>query len=163
VPIVIIQGWPIRRWTRCFCHCATIPAGPCSCRKWGSLETFAAQGLLAHRGSVGMLRRPVTATREHPLLGNGTGRFERAHTNPYRANRPRRLGWRFYARPWHDSGVIAVARIVLRFLADLIGLALLAIRPRRSVEVENLLLRRQLAFHLRRGASSRGASMPQLG
>jgi homeodomain-containing protein len=38
--------------------------------------------------------------------------------------------------------VIAFARIVLLLLADLIGLALLSIRPRRSIEAENLVLRR---------------------
>ena len=55
----------------------------------------------------------------------------------------------------HDAGVITFARIVLQFLADLVGLALFAIRPRRSVEAENLILRRQLALFKERGAKPR--------
>jgi hypothetical protein len=53
--------------------------------------------------------------------------------------------------PWHDPGVIAFARIVLLLLADLIGLTVLALRPTRSVEAENLVLRRQLALYKERG------------
>jgi putative transposase len=51
--------------------------------------------------------------------------------------------------------VIAFARFVLVLLADLVGLALLAIRPRRSIEVENLILRRQLALYRERGTKPR--------
>jgi putative transposase len=51
--------------------------------------------------------------------------------------------------------VIAFARIVLLFVADLIGLALLTLRPRRSVEAENLVLRRQLALYKERGVKPR--------
>jgi putative transposase len=51
--------------------------------------------------------------------------------------------------------VIAFARIVLLFIADLIGLALLALRPRRSVEAENLVPRRQLALYKERGVKPR--------
>ena len=51
--------------------------------------------------------------------------------------------------------MIAFARIVLLLLADLVGLALLAIRPRRSIEAENLVLRRQLALYKERGAKPR--------
>jgi putative transposase len=43
----------------------------------------------------------------------------------------------------------------MRLLSDLVGLAVLAIRPRRSVEAENLLLRRQLALFKERGAKPR--------
>jgi hypothetical protein len=59
--------------------------------------------------------------------------------------------------------VIAFARIVLLLLADLVGLARLAIRPRQAIAAENLLLRRQLALYKERGARSRDASMPQPG
>ena len=51
--------------------------------------------------------------------------------------------------------MIVFARIVLLFVADLIGVALLALRPRRSVEAENLVLRRQLALYKERGVKPR--------
>jgi hypothetical protein len=56
---------------------------------------------------------------------------------------------------WHDRGVIVLARIVLRLFVDLAGLVVLSLRPRRSVEAENLFLRRQLALYLERGAKPR--------
>ena len=56
---------------------------------------------------------------------------------------------------WHDARVIAFARIVLVLLADLVGLALLSIRPGRSIEAENLVLRRQLALYKERGVKPR--------
>jgi putative transposase len=43
----------------------------------------------------------------------------------------------------------------LRLVADLIGLLVLAVRPRRSIEAENLVLRRQLALLKERGAKPR--------
>ena len=51
--------------------------------------------------------------------------------------------------------MIAFARIVLFLLADLVGLALFAIRPRRTGEAENLVLRRQLALYKERGVKPR--------
>jgi putative transposase len=51
--------------------------------------------------------------------------------------------------------VIALARIVLRLLADLAGLVVLSLRARRSVEAENLFLRRQLALYQERGIKAR--------
>jgi putative transposase len=51
--------------------------------------------------------------------------------------------------------VIAYARIVLRLLADAVGLAVLSIRSRRSLEAENLVLRRQLALFKERGMKPR--------
>jgi len=51
--------------------------------------------------------------------------------------------------------VITLARIVLRLLADLAGLVVLLLAPRRSVAAENLFLRRQLALYLERGAKPR--------
>jgi len=42
--------------------------------------------------------------------------------------------------------VIALARIVVRLLADLAGLVVLSLKPRRSVEAENLFRRRELAL-----------------
>jgi putative transposase len=51
--------------------------------------------------------------------------------------------------------VIACARIVLRLLADAVGLAVLSVRPRRSLEAENLVLRRQLALFKERGMKPR--------
>ena len=51
--------------------------------------------------------------------------------------------------------MIAIARIVLGLLADLVGLVVLTMRPRRSVEAENLVLRRQLALFMERGVKPR--------
>jgi putative transposase len=51
--------------------------------------------------------------------------------------------------------VIAFAQIVLRLLADAVGLAVLSVRPRRSLEAENLVLRRQLALFKERGMKPR--------
>jgi putative transposase len=51
--------------------------------------------------------------------------------------------------------VIAFVKIVLRLLADLIGLAMLGIRPRQSLEAENLFLRRELALYRERGMKPR--------
>ena len=51
--------------------------------------------------------------------------------------------------------MIALARIVLRFLADLAGLVVLSLKPRRSVEADNLFLRRQLAMFQERGVKPR--------
>ena len=51
--------------------------------------------------------------------------------------------------------MIFFARIVLRLLADVVGLAVLAVRPRRSLEAENLVLRRQLALFKERGMKPR--------
>jgi putative transposase len=57
---------------------------------------------------------------------------------------------------WHDHGVIAFLHIVLRLLADLVGLFVaLSVTPRRSFEAENLFLRRQLALYRERGSKPR--------
>ena len=56
---------------------------------------------------------------------------------------------------WHDDGVIAFARMVLGLLADLIGLLLLTARSRRSIQAQNLVLRRQLALFKERGVKPR--------
>ena len=47
--------------------------------------------------------------------------------------------------------MVAFACVALRLLADLIGLLVLAVRPRQSIEAENLVLRRQLALFKERG------------
>ena len=52
-------------------------------------------------------------------------------------------------------GVIVLARIVLRLLADLAGFGVVSLRRRRSVEAENLFLRRQLALYQERGVRPR--------
>ena len=51
--------------------------------------------------------------------------------------------------------MIAFARMVLRLLADLIGLLVLTVRSRRSIQAENLVLRRQLALFKERGVKPR--------
>ena len=51
--------------------------------------------------------------------------------------------------------MIALARIVLRVFADLTGLAVLLLAPRRTVAAENLFLRRQLALYQERGVKPR--------
>jgi len=56
---------------------------------------------------------------------------------------------------WHDRGVIAFVQMVLRLLADLLLLSALAFRRRRSLEAENLFLRRQLAMYQERRTKPR--------
>src|SRR5437867_12396345 len=51
--------------------------------------------------------------------------------------------------------MLALARMVMRLVADLIGLLVLTVRPRRSIEAENLVLRRQLALFKERGMKPR--------
>ncbi len=51
--------------------------------------------------------------------------------------------------------MIVLVRFVLRLLADLAGLVVLSLRRRRSVETENLFLRRQLALYHERGVKPR--------
>jgi putative transposase len=51
--------------------------------------------------------------------------------------------------------VIALVRILLQLLADALGFAVLALRPRRSLEAENLFLRRELALYQERGVKAR--------
>ena len=58
-------------------------------------------------------------------------------------------------RLWHCRSVIVLLRIVLRLLADLAGLIVLSVRPRRAIEAENLVLRRQLALFKERGVQPR--------
>src|SRR5271170_4245321 len=50
---------------------------------------------------------------------------------------------------------MAFARIVLRLLAGAVVMAMLAIRPRWSLEAENLVLRRQLGLFKERGVKPR--------
>ena len=49
----------------------------------------------------------------------------------------------------------ALSHLVLRLLADLLGLTALAIKPRQSIEAENLFLRRQLALYRELGVKPR--------
>ena len=51
--------------------------------------------------------------------------------------------------------MIVLLRIVLRLLADVAGLIALSVRPRRAIEAENLVLRRQLALFKERGMKPR--------
>jgi hypothetical protein len=51
--------------------------------------------------------------------------------------------------------VIVLLRIVLQLLADLVGLIALSVRPRRAIEAENLMLRRQLVLFKDRGVKPR--------
>jgi len=51
--------------------------------------------------------------------------------------------------------VIALRQIVLRLLADVVCLVAFSLRPRRSLEAENLFLRRQLAQYKERGVKPR--------
>ena len=56
---------------------------------------------------------------------------------------------------WHDRCVIVFVRIIRRLPADVVGLVALSLRPRRSVEAENLFLRRELALYQERGIKAR--------
>ena len=51
--------------------------------------------------------------------------------------------------------MIVLFQIILRLLADLAGLFVLSVRPRRSIEAENLFLRRELALYIERGVNPR--------
>ena len=51
--------------------------------------------------------------------------------------------------------MIALAQIILRLFADLIGLVVLATKRQRSLEIEVLVLRRQLALYKERGLKPR--------
>jgi putative transposase len=56
---------------------------------------------------------------------------------------------------WHHRSVTVFVQVILRLLDDLAGLVVLSVRPRRSVEAENLSLRRELALYQQRGAKPR--------
>ena len=51
--------------------------------------------------------------------------------------------------------MIALTQIVLQLLADMASLILLSFKLRRTLEAENLVLRRQLALYRERGIKSR--------
>jgi len=51
--------------------------------------------------------------------------------------------------------VIAFLQMIIRLLADLVGLIALSLRARRSIGAENLLLRRELALFIERGIRPR--------
>jgi putative transposase len=51
--------------------------------------------------------------------------------------------------------VIVFVRVILRLLADFVGLIALSVRPRRSIEAQNLFLRRELALYKERGVKPR--------
>ncbi len=51
--------------------------------------------------------------------------------------------------------MFVLLRIVLRLLVDLTGLIALSVRPRRAIDAENLMLRRQLALFKESGINSR--------
>ena len=53
------------------------------------------------------------------------------------------------------AAVIACLQIIVRLLADLVGLIALSLRPRRSIEAENPFLRRELALFKERGIRPR--------
>src|SRR5258708_30503194 len=56
---------------------------------------------------------------------------------------------------WHHQSMIALVRIVLRLLTDLIALAAFTFRQRRAVAAEILVLRRQIALYKERGIKPR--------
>ncbi len=56
---------------------------------------------------------------------------------------------------WHHQSMIALVRIVLRLLTDLIALAAFTFRQRRAVAAEILVLRRQIALYRERGIKPR--------
>jgi hypothetical protein len=56
---------------------------------------------------------------------------------------------------WHHQSVIALFRIVLQLLTDLMALPALAFRQRRATAAEILVLRRQIALYKERGIKPR--------
>ena len=55
----------------------------------------------------------------------------------------------------HDGCVIAVSGIVAQLMWDALRFVVLAFRPRRVIQAENLFLRRQLALYKERGVKPR--------
>jgi hypothetical protein len=60
-----------------------------------------------------------------------------------------------HAPMWHHKSVVELFQVVLRLLADLIALAVFALRQRQATAAENLVLRRQLALYQERGIKAR--------
>ena len=57
---------------------------------------------------------------------------------------------------WHDERMVALIKIAVQLFADVARFAILLLRPTRSVQAENLFLRRQLALFKERGIKERG-------
>lgn len=51
--------------------------------------------------------------------------------------------------------MLVLVQIILRLLADLAGLLVLSLRPRRSIEAQNLFLRREFMLYIERGVKPR--------
>jgi putative transposase len=101
-----------------------------------------------------LLRR----SQRHRLPWDRYNRLARRFIPLFSANIRSRLDWprgAAFAELWHDRSVIVFVQIILRLLADLAGLVVLSVRARRSVEAENLFLRRELALYQERGAKPR--------
>ena len=58
-------------------------------------------------------------------------------------------------RLWHDPGVLSALFMIARLGWDLLQWCGLLLRPRESLEAENLFLRRQLALYRERGVKPR--------
>jgi putative transposase len=59
------------------------------------------------------------------------------------------------ARLWHDDRMVALIKIAVHLLAGAARFSILLFRPTRSVQAENLFLRRQLALFKERGIQPR--------
>jgi hypothetical protein len=56
---------------------------------------------------------------------------------------------------WHDHGVLGACSMIVRLAWDLLQWCGLLLRTRKSLEAENLFLRRQLALYRERGVKPR--------
>jgi hypothetical protein len=61
----------------------------------------------------------------------------------------------FGARPWHDQRMVALIMIAVQLLVDAARFSILLFRSKRSVQAENLFLRRQLTLFKERGIQPR--------
>src|SRR6266481_169870 len=57
--------------------------------------------------------------------------------------------------PWHDSTMLRLLLILVQLAAEAVRWCGLVLRSQRSIEAENLLLRRQLALYVERGVEPR--------
>src|SRR5207237_9301577 len=64
-------------------------------------------------------------------------------------------GYGFGGGRWHDERMVALIMIAVDLLADAVRFSILLFRPTRSVQAENLFLRRQLALFKERGVQPR--------
>ena len=66
-----------------------------------------------------------------------------------------RVGGELSCRLWHDGHMVALLKIAVHLLADVLRLVILLFRTIQSIQTENLFLRRQLALFMEHGVRPR--------